>query len=388
MVEQLWSGVIIWLGLAFLASLISWRLGISVALVELVVGITAGNSFHLEITPWVNFLASLGALVLTFLAGAELESAVIKKFWKASLALGVVSFAAPFALAWMLAQFVFGWGLRAAQIAGLAMSTTSVAVVYAVMVETGLNETPLGKLILAACFVTDLGTVIALGLLFTNFGATFWIFVAATAVAMATLPRITPFLLRKLNAHSSEPEVRYLLLVLAGLALLAVRGGSEGVLPAYLVGMVLADAFLGNRELIKRMRATTFALLTPFYFLKAGSLVSLRAVLASLGLVAAFFAAKTGAKFLGLVPVGRVLGFTRRVNLYSTMMMSTGLTFGTIAALYGLNNGVITKEQYSVLVVVVILTAIVPTLVAQSFFAPHAQETENPFGRKRGARHV
>jgi Kef-type K+ transport system membrane component KefB len=282
-VEQLWSGVIIWLGLAFLASLISWRLGISVALVELVVGITAGNSFHLEITPWVNFLASLGALVLTFLAGAELESAVIKKFWKASLALGVVSFAAPFALAWMLAQFVFGWGLRAAQIAGLAMSTTSVAVVYAVMVETGLNETPLGKLILAACFVTDLGTVIALGLLFTNFGATFWIFVAATAVAMATLPRITPFLLRKLNAHSSEPEVRYLLLVLAGLALLAVRGGSEGVLPAYLVGMVLADAFLGNRELIKRMRATTFALLTPFYFLKAGSLVSLRAVLASLG---------------------------------------------------------------------------------------------------------
>ena len=88
------------------------------------------------------------------------------------------------------------------------------------------------------------------------------------------------------------------------------------------------------------------------------------------------------------MPVGRVLGFTRRVNLYSTMMMSTGLTFGTIAALYGLNNGVITKEQYSVLVVVVILTAIVPTLVAQSFFAPHAQETENPFGRKRGARHV
>jgi Kef-type K+ transport system membrane component KefB len=387
-VEQLWGNAVVWLGLALLASLISWRIGISVALVELLVGITAGNSFHLEITPWVNFLASLGALVLTFLAGAELESSVIRKFWKASLALGAVSFAVPFALAWVLAQVVFGWGLRAAQIAGLAMSTTSVAVVYAVMVETGLNETPLGKLILAACFVTDLGTVIALGLLFTNFGATFWIFVAATAIAMVILPRITPVILRKLNAHSSEPEVRYLLLILAGLALLAVRGGSKGVLPAYLVGMVLADAFLGNRELIKRMRATTFALLTPFYFLKAGSLVSLRAVLTSLGLVAAFFAVKTGAKFLGLVPVGRVLGFTRRVNLYSTMMMSTGLTFGTIAALYGLNNGVITKEQYSVLVVVVILTAIVPTLVAQSFFVPHAQEMENPFGRKRGASHV
>jgi Kef-type K+ transport system membrane component KefB len=387
-VEQLWGNEVIWIGLALLASVLSWRLGISVALVELVVGIAAGNTIHPPVTDWVTFLASVGALVLTFLAGAELESAVIKKFWKASLALGIVSFVAPFALAWAVAQFVFGWDLRAAQIAGLAMSTTSVAVVYAVMVETGLNETPLGKLILAACFVTDLGTVIALGLVFTSFGVGFWIFVAATVVAMVILPRFTPFLLRKLNAHSSEPEVRYLLLVLAGLALLAVRGGSEGVLPAYLIGMVLADTFLSNRELIKRMRATTFALLTPFYFLKAGSLVSLRAVLASLGLVAAFFAAKTGAKFLGLLPVGRALGLSRRVNMYSTMLMSTGLTFGTIAALYGLNNGIITKDQYSVLVVVVILTAIIPTMVAQSFFLPHGRETENPFGRKRGESHV
>lgn len=323
-------------------------------------------------------------LVLTFLAGAELESAVIKRFWKPSLVLGIVSFAALFAVAWLVAQSVLGWDLRAAQIAGIAMSTTSVAVVYAVMVETGLNEKPLGKLILAACFVTDLGTVIALGLLFTSFGASFWIFVAATAAAVTFLPRITSPILRKLDAHPSEPEVRYVLLILASLAFLAVRGGSEGVLPAYLVGMVLADTFLANRELVKRLRATTFALLTPFYFLRAGALVLLKAVLASVGLVAVFFLAKTGAKFFRLLPVGRALGLRRRVNLYSTMLMSTGLTFGTISALYGLNEGIISKEQYSVLVVVVILTAIVPTMVAQSFFVPRGPETNDPFDRQGG----
>jgi Kef-type K+ transport system membrane component KefB len=291
---------------------------------------------------------------------------------------------APFGLAWAVAQLLFGWDLRAAQIAGLALSTTSVAVVYAVMVETGLNETPLGKLILAACFVTDLGTVIVLGLLFTSFGRWFWFFVAATVVAMLVLPRARPRFLKATRAHSSEPEVRFVLLVLVLLALVAVRGGSEGVLPAYLVGMVLADVFTANRELVKRLRATTLALLTPLYFLKAGSLVSVPAVLGSLGAVAVFFLAKSLAKLAGLYPTGLHLGLGRRVSMYNTLLMSTGLTFGTIAALYGLNHGIITKQQYSVLVVVVILTAIVPTLVAQTFFQPRGSERMLSLAEKGG----
>ncbi|HXK28752.1 MAG TPA: cation:proton antiporter, partial [Candidatus Binatia bacterium] len=360
--EQLWWDASLWIALALISSLISLRIGISVALVELIVGIIAGNTFRPQISQWINFLASFGAVVLTFLAGAELESRTLKRFWKESLVLGVIGFLAPFALAWLAAQFLLGWDLRGAQIAGIAMSTTSVAVVYAVMVETGLNEMPIGKLILAACFVDDLGTVIALGLLFTSFGPWFWIFVVLTALALFLLPKITPYYLKRVNAHSSEPEVKYIFLVLLVLAYLAVRGGSEGVLPAYLVGMVLADTFLGNKELIRRMRATTFALLTPFYFLKAGSLVDLHAVAAGFGLVVVFFLAKSLAKFFGLYPAGVFFRFTTKINLYTTLMMSTGLTFGTISALYGLTHEIINREQYSILVVVVILTAIIPTL--------------------------
>ena len=372
--EQLWREASIWIALALTSSLISLKIGISVALVELIVGILAGNTIHPQISQWVNFLASFGAIILTFLAGAELESQTLRRFWKESLVLGIIGFFAPFALSWLVAQLLLGWDLRAAQIAGIAMSTTSVAVVYAVMVETGLNETPIGKLILAACFVDDLGTVIALGLLFTNFGVWFWMFVALTTLALFFLPKITPDYLKRVNAHSSEPEVKYIYLVLLVLAYLAVRGGSEGVLPAYLVGMVLADTFLANRELIRRMRATTFALLTPFYFLRAGSLVDLKAVAAGFGLVVVFFLAKSLAKFLGLYPAGLLFRFATKINLYTTLMMSTGLTFGTISALYGLTHGIINRDQYSVLVVVVILTAIIPTLIAQSFFEPKGQE--------------
>ena len=386
--EQLWWNASVWVALALISSLISLRIGISVALIELIVGIIAGNSFHPEISEWINFLASFGAVILTFLAGAELESQTLKRFWKESLVLGVIGFFAPFALAWVAAQFLLGWDLRAAQIAGIAMSTTSVAVVYAVMVETGLNETPVGKLILAACFVDDLGTVIALGLLFISFGTWFWIFLGLTVLALFLLPKITPHYLKQVNAHSSEPEVKYIYLILLVLAYLAVRGGSEGVLPAYLVGMVLADTFLANKELIRRMRATTFALLTPFYFLKAGSLVNLKAVLASVGLVIVFFLSKSLAKFFGLYPAGVLFKFSTRINLYTTLMMSTGLTFGTISALYGLTHAIINREQYSILVVAVILTAIIPTLIAQTFFEPKGTEREVLFETKEGTRDV
>ena len=224
--EQLWWEATIWISLALVSSLISVKIGISVALVELIVGIVAGNSFHPEISEWIDFLASFGAIILTFLAGAELESQTLKRFWKESLVLGIIGFFAPFALSWLAAQFMLGWDLRSAQIAGVAMSTTSVAVVYAVMVETGLNETPIGKLILAACFVDDLGTVVALGLLFTSFGVWFWMFVVLSALALFLLPRITPDYLKRVNAHSSEPEVKYIYLVLLVLAYLAARGGS------------------------------------------------------------------------------------------------------------------------------------------------------------------
>lgn len=374
--DRLWWDFSVWIFLALLASLISFRIGVSVALVELLVGIAAGNTLHPAVTPWVTFLASLGALVLTFLAGAELETEILRRHWRASLGIGFASFLFPFALAWLVAQHLLGWDPQAARIAGVALSTTSVAVVYAVMLETGLNEKPLGKLILAACFVTDLGTVIALGLLFSPFDRWFWTFVAVLAAALPLLRRFTPLYFRKVNTHVSEPEVKYVLLVLALLGFLAVKGGSEAVLPAYLVGMATADSFLGNRTLITRLRATTFALLTPFYFLKAGSLVDLGAVAAGAGLVGLLFLIKVGAKFLGVVPAAALFGLGPRMNAYTTLMMSTGLTFGSISALYGLTHDLISRSQYSVLVTVVILTAVIPTLIAERWFQPRGGEED------------
>lgn len=366
----------LWMGLALLASLVSIRIGVSVALIEIAMGVIGGNFLGLHATPWIDFLAAFGAVLLTFLAAAEIDPDSLRRHLRVSLAIGAISFALPFAAAFAVADFVLGWSLQASEIAGLALSTTSVAVVYAVMIESGLAAQEIGKLILAACFVTDLGTVLFLGLLFANVSPLLIVFAAATAVAMVLVPRVARLLVAKVPGRVSEPEIKFLFLVLMALGGLAQIAGSEAVLPAYLIGLAVAGVFLADRVLVHRMRATAFSLLTPFYFLKAGSLVSLPAILAGAGLIGLFLAVKVGAKVIGVWPTARAFGLPTRDANYTTLLMSTGLTFGTIAALYGLTNGYLDQPTYTILVTVVILSAVAPTLLATTFFEPHAASGE------------
>jgi len=362
----------VWMSLALVAAVVSVRVGVSVALVEILVGALAGNipaiAQHVEQTEFIVFLAGLGSVALTFLAGAEIDPVSLRRHWKASLSIGVVSFALPFIGAFAACYWLLGWSLHAAEIGGIALSTTSVAVVYAVMVETGLNRQDLGKLILAACFVTDLGTVLALGGLFADFGSSFLVFVAVSAAVLAVLPATLRFVIRSLGHRVSEPEIKFLLVVLLGLGALAYAAGSEAVLPAYVAGLVIAGIFMHDRVLIDRMRSIAFALLTPFFFLRAGLLISGPAIASGAGAIAVLLAAKLIAKAVGVWPTAAAFRVPRSERTYLTLLMATGLTFGSIAALFGLTNGFISQHQYTQLVTVVILSAIVPTLIAQGLY--------------------
>ncbi len=368
--ENQWLQAALWMRLALAATLLSLRIAISIALLGIMVGVIGGNFLPLQRTEWVNFLAGFGSILLTFLAGAEIEPSILRKKFKESVGIGFLSFLMPFLGAMVYAYYIGGWTSQQAAIAGISLSTTSVAVVYAVMIETGYNETELGKLILAACFITDLGTVLALGAFFANYDWHLVLFIVIMIAALALLPKFTPWFFRKAGSRISEPETKFIFLLLFGLGGFALMEKSEAVLPAYLVGMVLAPFFLENKTLSHRMRVTAFTMLTPFYFLKAGSLVKLSAMWHSAVLILIFLFVKMIAKFIGVWPATKVSGFRQKEGMYTTLLMSTGLTFGTISALFGYTNKIINQEQYTILVTAVILSAVVPTIIAQRWFQP------------------
>lgn len=368
--ENQWLQAALWMGLALAATLLSLRIAISIALLEIMVGVIGGNFLPLQRTEWVNFLAGFGSILLTFLAGAEVEPEILKKKFKESVGIGFLSFLLPFLGAMAYAYYIAGWTFSQAAIAGISLSTTSVAVVYAVMIETGYNETELGKLILAACFITDLGTVLALGIFFADYDWHLVVFIAVVIIALLLLPKFTPWFFQRVGSRISEPETKFIFLLLFSLGALAVTAKSEAVLPAYLVGMVLAPFFIANKVLSHRMRIIAFTMLTPFYFLKAGSLVNLSAMWSGAFLIFIFLMVKMAAKFIGVWPPTKMFKFGKKESMYTTLLMSTGLTFGTISALFGLTNKIINQEQYSILVTAVILSAVVPTIIAQRWFQP------------------
>ena len=368
--DNIWLTSALWIGLALAASLISIRLALSVALAEIMVGAFGGNLIGMPLAPWINYLAGFGAILLTFLAGGEVDMEVVQRNVGASIGIGFLSFLLPYLGCMLAARYLLGWPWPQAQIAGISLSTTSVAVVYAVMVETGLNKTELGKIILAACFVTDLGTVLALGIVFTSFSVWLVAFTAATIAVAALLPKVGPWVFAQVGRRVSEPDIKFVLLILFALGGFATSVGSEAVLPAYLIGMAMAPVFQRDPELPHRMRVIAFAVLTPFYFLKAGSLIEGKVLVTGAALIALFLALKMATKFVGVWPLTRFYRFENREGIYTTLLMSTGLTFGSISALYGLSNHIINQEQYTILLTTVIGSAVVPTVIAQKWFLP------------------
>ena len=355
-----------------LASMVSVEIGISVALIELFAGFVVGNALSLDVPSWLSFIGSFAGILLTFLAGAEVDVPQLRREWKASTSIGLVSFGAPFVVVGLLAYYALGWNHRQAEIAGIALSTTSLAVVYAVLVETGLSRELVGKRIMSATFVTDLATVTALTILFVT--PTIWAvpFVVVSLALIFGLPRMAPWFFSHYGDRVIEPEIKLVFACLFLLSWLGIRAESQAVLPAFVLGLAMSSHYQQHRKEQERMRVVAFAFLTPFFFLKGGMNVAAGALWANLGILALLFAGKMVPKLVGVYPLAR--RFTSPRSGFTTLLMSTGLTFGTITSLYGLNAGIIDRTQFSLLVAVVVLSAIVPTAIAQRFYQPNAAE--------------
>ena len=362
--------------LIFAASLISLEVKISVAIIEILLGAAAGF-FGLKAEGWMLYLASFGGIVLTFLAGTEIDTKLMREKLKESILIGTLSFLLPFLGVTAYTYYIAHWTLQASLIAGTALSTTSLAVVYSVLVETGLSKTEIGKTLMAATFVTDMGTALALSIIFikpTLYTALF-IVVSVGIVIFATKFSHLVFDNPKLKGKVIEPEIKYMFLLLLMFMFFANLGEGHAVLPAFVLGLLMSRHFSDTsetRRVRNRMRTVAYAFVTPVFFIIGGMKMSVSMIIASLGLFAVLFGVKIVTKFAGVFFLAK--RYIPHGSMYTTLLMSTGLTFGTIASVFGLTAKIIDQVQYSILVGVVIFSAVIPTFIAQKWFLPVEEE--------------
>jgi len=353
-----------------LASMVAVELGISVAIVEILLGVFGGNYLGIESVSWLEILAGLGAMVLVFLAGTEIDLPSLKGRWKQTAILGSSSFVLPLIGMTALLSTVIGWQLEAALLGGIVLSTASVAITFTVLTESGLLNHPIGKSLIAATFLTDLLAVIALFLIFIEVTPYFIIFVLGSIAIVALAPILAGKFFRRYGNRVVEPEIKAVIFMLVLLMILGEMGAAQAVLPAFLLGIALSGHYFHHRLEKDRLRVVAFAFLTPFFFFKGGLNISLNALSSSVGIIAALFFAKFVFKTVAVYPLAH--RFMERDAVYSTLILTAGLTFGIIGAVFGAEAGIIDGSQFSILMGVVLLTAIVPAIVAQRFFSPQA----------------
>ncbi|OGT73888.1 MAG: potassium transporter [Gammaproteobacteria bacterium RIFCSPLOWO2_12_47_11] len=363
--------------LIFLSSLISLWLGLSVAIIEITLGAIAGN-LGLQTEEWMLYMATFGGILLTYLAGTEIDTRLMREKFKESFIIGALSFLLPFTGVFLFAHYAINWDINSSLIAGIALSTTSLAVVYAVLVETGLNRTELGKILMAATFITDMGTALALSIVFIKPSWYTGLFMLVSVIIIVFAAGFSHRVFENpiLKNKVIEPEIKYVFLLLLAFIYFANLGDGHAVLPAFLLGLLMSKHFSETsqtRELRNRLRTVAYAVITPLFFIVGGMKISFALIYSAFGLFLVFFVLKMVTKFIG------VYFFAKRYlsggGMYTTLLMSTGLTFGTISSVFGLNAGYIDQVQYSILVGVVVASAVIPTFIAQKWFMPvHSED--------------
>lgn len=295
-----------------------------------------------------------------------------------SFSIGTLSFLLPFIGAMLFTYLFSQWSLQASMIAGCALSTTSLAVVYSVLVETGLSNTNIGKRIMSATFITDMWTALTLSIIFIKPTLYTLLFVFISVFLIIIFYKFSIYILRNPRWANkiNEPEIKFIFFILFAFIYFAKLGEGHAVLPAFILGLIMSKHFYEQRKTVvvrNKLRTVAYAIVTPLFFIVGGMHISYKLIIASIGLFLVLFAVKMIMKFIGVYILAKK--YIQNGSMYTTLLMCTGLTFGTISSLYGLQTGIINEVQYSVLVGIVVASAVIPTFIAQKWFMP--QHTED-----------
>jgi Kef-type K+ transport system membrane component KefB len=246
-----------------------------------------------------------------------------------------------------------------------------VAVVYSVLLEYELLDLKASKLIIAATFVNDILTLIGINLISPSFNLYTIAFLVIIAFMILVLPKMLEFLVDSYGKRAVELELRFIFACMLGVSFIADAGRLHAVFGAFVLGLVFANCIHSYSDILSKTRSVTFSLLSPAFFVRAGMLISLPAITQNIGLILGLLGAKMLSKFMGTYYFNKK--WIPEAPIFSTMLLSTGLTVGTITATLGRDLGFLDQTQFSIALTAVIMSAVVPTLIAKRFVPTRTQ---------------
>lgn len=344
--------------LVIIAGIISIEAGISTAIFEILAGVIGANVLGIESVDWLNFLANFGLLGIMFFAGFETNGEMIKKYYKKSLSIGLASYIVPFALIFVLAFLIFNLELRSSFLIGIAMSTTSLALVYPLLKERGILNRKNGQILLTSAMVVDILSMLSLSLIFGGFGRYTIIFIIAILVSLYLLPRLGRWLFSRYESGITQFKVRFILLVLLALGFFSEKAGVHAAILAFVAGFVFSELLEEHEVLEEKLRGLVFGFLAPLFFLKAGLAVNLSLInMNTLFLVCLLTIVAFIGKFFGTFYVTKK--YLKKTAKFAGFLFNFRLSFGIIVAIFGLSTGLINESFYIAIITTIILTSLI-----------------------------
>jgi len=352
------------IGLSVLiAGLISLELGVSTAILEIIAGLIIRNLLSLPEPSWLDFLSNLGLLGLMFFAGFEVDRELLRKEAKGSLILGSSAFFIPFLTIFSLSYILIGFSLAPSLLTALSLSTTSLALVYPLLREAGLTKSSEGQLLLAGAMVVDVLSMLSLSLLFESFNFSSLFFLSLIILSLIYLPKLGKWLFLRYKGNLIDLELRFLLLTLASMSLLSERANLHYVIVAFATGVLFSDLLEGHKALEEKLKGLIFGFAAPLFFFKAGYSLNLVS-LGFKGIFLTFLLTSSAfiSKYLGTLLAVNTLS-KRNLGKMPCLLYNLRLSFGIVAALFGLERGLIGEDTYIALILSVMITSMLASFL-------------------------
>ncbi len=354
--------------LIFIAGVLSIELYISAAVLEIIAGVIGYNVFHLEPPVFFDFIAQFGLLGIMFFAGLETDTKILKRHIRSSLQIGIMGYLFPFAGVFFISHVLLKYSIALSILISLSLSTTSLALVYAVLREQKTNIGESKHVILGSAMIIDMLSMLTLTLLIGYVSMEMLLYAIVLIVILVSAKKFGPRLIERYKGSEAELEIRFILLLLLIIPFFSEKLMVSEAVFAYLIGLILSDISEHHEVLVEKMRGIVFGFLGPAFFFKAGLLINLSFFsIELLLLISAFTLIAYLFKFIGVYLASRNIMGDKKGKM-AGLYFNFRLSFGIAAAIIGLSIGLLSIELYTIIVLVVLITSLISTVLLKLYY--------------------